>query len=91
MCFISLVASNSVSGDYIQWGIAISGATTTAAPAQGSSAYHQQPAAAGDYSSFSGCLMTGLTAGSTTFKVQYGIVLGGTGTFATRALAVIPL
>lgn len=35
-------------------------------------------------------LLTGLTAGSTTFKLQYR-VSGGTGTFINRNIAVVPL
>lgn len=35
-------------------------------------------------------LLTGLTAGSTTFKVQYKVT-GGTGTFQNRGISVVPL
>lgn len=36
-------------------------------------------------------LLTGLTAGSTTFKMKYKIAVAGTGTFLNRRIAVIPL
>jgi hypothetical protein len=36
-------------------------------------------------------LLTGLTAGATTFKAKYLRLTGGTVTFSTRNIAVIPL
>lgn len=74
---------------------AISGATTVSAgtPASGTVdlLMQQQSGANGtNYSSYGTVLVTGLTAGSTTFKMKYK-VSGGTGSFVQRYISVVPL
>lgn len=74
---------------------AISGATTVSAgtPASGTVELimQQQSGANGvNYSSYGAVLVTGLSAGSTTFKMKYK-VSGGTGSFVQRYISVVPL
>lgn len=85
------VASGAPAGQGWRSAVVVSGANTIAAndnrsigniylDATGDSEIHSQ-----------GLLYTGLTPGSTTFKLQYRVMGGVTGTFVDRNLAVIPL
>ena len=89
MALVLLQANGtSTASNYSYTGFAISGATTRAA----------DDAVALQYSVWSSgiqtqagapFLVTGLTAGSTTFKMKYRVA-GGTGTFLNRRISVIP-
>lgn len=95
----ALVSIRAMCGDTVQhakcWlGIDVSGASTVAAnetDAAGYTAYaaNAQQVAVGTF------LITGLTPGSTAFKLQYKVTTGGggsgTGTFSDRKLSVVPL
>ncbi len=89
MVFLNLAIGNGTAADLALAGFALSGANTVAAtddyavgqPSTGSFAFLQ----------FGACfLLTGLAAGSTTFKMKYR-VNASTGTFSRRRIAVIPL
>lgn len=70
-------------------GFAVSGANTISA-ADAQAVMYQSYTAASQGSVGATFLITGLSAGSTTFKAKYRVI-GSTGTFATRRIAVIPL
>jgi hypothetical protein len=67
----------------------ISGATPTVAASDTFASFFQAPSVNGANRASAAILVTGLTAGSNTFKMQYR-VSAGTGTFSARQLAVIP-
>lgn len=67
-------------------GIAVSGATTIAAPAVNGEFLSE---GTNDIQATRRVLVTGLTAGSNTFTLKYK-VSGGTGTFLQREIIVIP-
>lgn len=82
---------NSTSGDYASMAFAISGATTRAA-ASPYEVFTQSTATSSPDNKISySVLVTGLTPGSTTFKLKYKIIVGGTGSFQKREISVIPL
>ena len=86
--------SNTVSSAQDILAVAISGATTVAA--SDSNALQHLTTGTGDIRRYGLThLVTGLNPGSTTFKLQYRVQStgsgSGTGTFATRSLAVVPL
>lgn len=93
LVFISAQTLNNTGGYGSPVGFAVSGATSIAAddtrciwfvaPASGWT--NPGGAAGAPY------LLTGLNVGSTTFKMKYKTTGGGTGTFAYRRIAVIPL
>jgi hypothetical protein len=80
--------SNSGNGNYGAVGVVISGASTVAAATW----LIQTQYGTGGVGTELGAtrLLTGLTAGSTTFKVQY-LVDAGTGTFTNREIIVEPV
>lgn len=93
LVIISADLANSVGGDYAVMGFVVSGANTIAATFN-NSLFFQQPggiSASGEMGASYSILLTGLTTGSTTFKAQYEIVTGGTGSFRNRVISVIPL
>ena len=67
----------------------VSGASTVAASDTNSVNYQSYTGGGTDRRSFT-LLLTGLTAGSNTFKMKYR-VSGGIGTFAARRISVLPL
>jgi hypothetical protein len=80
---------NNTSPQICQVGFAISGATTRAASDDYSILAQNQVSGWNDRRSGL-FLLTGLTPGSTTFKMKYK-VSGGTGTYTDRRISVIPL
>lgn len=81
--------SNSAATGFTYVGFAISGATTVAA--NDNRALKNQSFANNGQLGLSGAfLVTGLTPGSTTFKLKYR-VNGSTGTFLNRRIGVVPL
>lgn len=86
--------ANTVSVAFCFISVAISGATTTAA-ADSNGVLWQDFTANGNGTASAVYLLTGLTAGSTTFKMKYRVQTGGggagTGTFTNRRIAVVPL
>lgn len=77
------------SGEQVFVGFAISGATTTAAT--DTMAIKYQPWTANAFGQYGASfLVTGLAAGSTTFKMKYRAT-SNTGTFYNRRIAVVPL
>lgn len=89
LVIISAQTSNSNTAGYAIMGFAISGASTVAAN-DTQSIRDSTPAAAQSNRFSNSFLVSGLTAGSTTFTAQYK-VLGNTGTFSGRVISVIPL
>lgn len=80
--------SNSSSASYASF--AASGANTITA-IDGNSAESVYPASFTNFSATKTIFLTGLTAGSTTFKMKYKIAAGGgTATFSNRTIGVIP-
>lgn len=79
--------STTVSSVYVSF--AISGATTQAA-ADSMALFMTDPGANVNFGMGSTFLVTGLTAGSTTFKMKYR-VNANTGTFQFRRISVVPL
>lgn len=87
IALVSIYGTFTNSGaNYTNIGFAISGATTVAAT--DTFAISQNTTAFLSMSSV--FLVTGLAAGSTTFKMKYSVV-AGTGTFKNRRIAVVPL
>lgn len=88
---VTVFAANSTAGDGGNVGVAVSGATTIAAPAGGVTP-QTNLVAAGTILTLSGCwLITGLNPGSNTFTLQYAASSGGTATFySPRTLTVLP-
>lgn len=88
---ISSLMSNNTASDSCFMSFAVSGASTVAASDANSIQYGIAATGANSlYKMGIGILLTGLTAGSNTFKVKYK-VNGGTGTFTNRQISVIPL
>lgn len=88
-------ARSNTAAAIVQIGFAISGASTVAANDE-TGAYIQTPSP--NYNvqlTNGGQLVTGLTPGSTTFKMKYCVADGGsgagTGTFEIRRISVLPL
>jgi hypothetical protein len=86
---ISALLSNSVGGDTTFMGFALSGANTVAASNKYSCAFQAWTNSAEDTRAGT-FLMTGLTAGSTVFTLQYS-VSAQTATVSLRNISVIPL
>jgi hypothetical protein len=87
---VSGLLQNTTAGGYAYIGYAVSGASTVAA--NDNMAIAIQTAASNGYATAQHggtFLVTGLTAGSTTFKMKYRVSTG-TGTFQYRRIAVIP-
>lgn len=82
--------NNSVSGDVVFMGFALTGANTVATSDAQSLAF-TSPTAGGGIRFGAAWLMQGLTAGSTTFTAKYRISVGGTGTWQDRQIIVTPL
>ena len=84
--------TNSTSGNYAEMSVVASGANTITI---GTNPYrlfaqataNNQPDNKYTYTT----LLTGLTPGSTTFKIQYRTITGGTASFQYRELTVVPL
>jgi hypothetical protein len=87
--FLNSFLYNSTIGDYAFVAFAMTGANTASASDVKSMYY---PEASGGFGMKMGTpfLLTGLSAGSTTFKMKYR-VNAGTGTFQERFISVIPL
>jgi hypothetical protein len=89
LVIISAFVQNNTSGQAVACAIDISGASTI--PASDGRAIRFNANAASDYGRHSAVtLETGLTGGLNSFVMKYR-VSGGTGTFANRRVAVIPL
>lgn len=80
---------NSTAAQYSFVGYAVSGANTIAASTTEAIA-NRNAAAVNDQVQMYHKLLTGLTAGSTTFKLKYSVG-ANTGTFSNRRITVIPL
>lgn len=79
--------SNSIIADYADMSVVVSGANTISV---GTEPYRLFSMGALDDKSIYSTLLTGLTAGSTTFKCQYRVISGGTASFQKREISVIP-
>jgi hypothetical protein len=87
---ISSFMSNNTAGDGPQISWAVTGASTIAAAVNGTAIF--LVTSAGFNMTLGGVfLQTGLTAGSNIFTMKYNAAGGGTATFASRNLFVIPL
>jgi hypothetical protein len=90
LIIIGAELANSATGISIM-GVAISGATTTAAPAQNLFLYIGGAGGTSNGGSWSrSTVLTSLTPGSTTFTAKYKST-AGTGTFGQRDIFVMPL
>lgn len=90
LVLIYAAVANGNNGGQSFMSYAVSGANTVAA-ADGQSINVQVVTGAGNAGSFGNMfLLTGLTAGSTTFKLKYRASSGTTAVFATRRITVIP-
>jgi hypothetical protein len=91
MVWIGSQLRNSVAGTASQVSYAVSGATTIAADDQWAITF--APATAGGLGQFGGppSMQSSLTPGSNTFTLNYKVAGASTGTFAYRAILVIPL
>lgn len=87
---VSAELFNNTLGDYAVMGFAVSGASTIAA-AVASSLYNKADVANNSWRGSYTTLVTGLTAGSTTFTAKYERITGGTATFVNREISVVPL
>jgi len=87
--FIQAQMYNTTTNDFCWVGFAVSGASTVSA-SDGQAMFYESYAAASAHQSGTSFLVTGLTAGATTFKLKYR-VNAGTGHFLNRAIAAIPL
>ncbi len=86
LVLLQSLSSNTGGTNYI--GFAVSGASTVAA-ADGYALIHSGHASGVQTQTGSSFMVTGLSSGSTTFKMKYK-VSAGTGTFANRRISVIP-
>ncbi len=89
LVILSATQSNSIAGDASFTSFAASGANTIAASdarALGVGAVAGLPTGQSSWS----YLATGLTPGSTVFKMKYRVVTGGTVTYSNRYIVVIP-
>ena len=92
LVFITAFASgtNAGSGNAVEMSVAVSGATTIAAPA-GSNSLLWEPGGANAGVMFTcATYISGLTAGSNVFTAKYQVT-SGTGTWSSRTITVIPL
>lgn len=89
LVIISSDMVNNTNNDFTFVTFAASGANTIAA-SDTRSFSAKVPTASGEFSGSWGYLATGLSAGSTVFKMKYR-VNAGTGTFSNRYISVIPL
>jgi hypothetical protein len=90
--FLSAQMQNGTSTAYAWMGCAISGASTVAASGARAIMYQNVFTGGSPQAQYgSPYLVTGLTAGSTTFKLKYRAAGGGTASFNNRNIAVIPL
>lgn len=89
---ITMFGSCSSSGTDVLGSPVVSGANTISAAAnEAIGTWHFTTAATNQLAEFSYArLLTGLSAGATTFKLQYRVT-SGTGTFIRRTMSVIPL
>jgi hypothetical protein len=90
-CTVSAFSTNNTSGDGCTIAVAVSGATTIAAGAGTSAVSLTQMLTAAANQQVPLCnsfILSGLTAGTNTFKLQYQAVLGGTATFRNRTIVV---
>lgn len=91
---VSSYLSNNTANAYAKVAIDVSGATTLAASDAYSLVFQCYGANANGRQAGS-WLFTGLTPGSTTFKLKYAVLTGGsgsgTGTFANRRISAVPL
>lgn len=89
IAIVFIQAQHANTGGYNLTSFAISGATTRAA--DDTTCIQAAGHASGVQVQVGNAyVVTGLTAGSTTFKMKYKVI-SGTGTFANRRIAVIPL
>lgn len=86
---VGCIASNNTIQKALFMGFVVSGANTLAA-SNPNALYQQTTIAGGSFSGSKVILLSGLNAGSTTFKAQYAVE-AGTGTFSSRQIAVVPL
>lgn len=86
---VSCSASHSLADSKCFMGFAVSGANTIAASDAKALESRLSTATATDRFSYT-TLLTGLTAGSTTFAAKYHVA-AGTGTFSNREISVVPL
>lgn len=99
MALVSLYCGtiqNDTSADYSLVAFVVSGANTIAAADSGANMFslklrNAAASVVGDWGFGGSQLLTGLTPGSTTFKMKYRVAVGGTGTFAERKISVVPL
>ena len=90
---INCATFNGTAGDGSVMGFAVSGANTIS-PSIAQSIAWQNPTnitAVGSIGTSAVFLLTGLSSGSTTFTAKYQILIGGTASFQTRYIAVVPL
>lgn len=92
LVLFSTIQTNSSASGYSDCSIDISGATTISANTNGATNNRRTYwLGTVDNKQAFGYLFTGLTPGSTTFKMQYRAIVTGTATFSGRHLSVIPL
>lgn len=88
--FLVSSVSNATPGQSIFVSCAVSGSTSIAAPAGSNDVDLVQQADGGGETISGFTVVTGLTPGSNTFTMKYKVG-GGTGTWGSRTIAVIPL
>lgn len=86
--FLASFLQNNTASQHSNAAVQVSGATTIAAA--DTDAIRMNAAAIGDFNRVGAFTIPTLTPGSNTFTMKYRVA-GGTGTFANRALFVIPL
>jgi hypothetical protein len=92
LVFLSAQLQNSGFICYAWMGFAISGASTVAANDARAIMYQNVYNGGSPQAQYGApYLLSGLTPGSTTFKLKYKAASGGTASFNNRAIAVIPL
>jgi hypothetical protein len=89
LVLLSADASNSIVGDVAAMAFAVSGATTRAAQDEG--LWIRSATSANGHEVGTFVWLTGLTPGVNTFTAKYKAGIGGTATFNTRSIVVIPL
>jgi hypothetical protein len=83
---------NDTAADYSLASFAVSGATSRAASDTNCIKIRNAASSVvGDWGLGNVWLISGLTPGSNTFTMKYRVAVGGTGTFATRQISVIPV
>lgn len=88
MIFVSARVFNNTAGEICLVGVDISGASTVSA-ADNRALLYESGAANDNLMATWNYMHTGLSAGSTTFKLEYRVT-GGTGTFSNRRIVVVP-